>query len=404
MKYLPNIAIFAMSLLSIFTNVACTQNAKPKKITIGFIGSMTGDYANYGQLQSKALQLALDDFNKNEGGIADAAVELIIEDSQGKVEKGSIAAQKLINVDKISGLVGPVFSGVAIGIAPDFQNAKVPVISGSATTPDLTEIGDYIFRTVPSDGLQSAVLGPYIAQELGYMTMSIIFTNNDYSQSLAESVTKTYEKTGGKVLLSLGAPEGTKDFRTQLAQIKDIKPEAIFLPNYVAECAQIIKQMDEIGLDIPIISADGFSNTEIHSLIGKLANGVIFSASPSNESEKAISFRTAYNAEFGVDPDDFSTNIYDATTILLRAMKASYNEQNKMIDAEALRLNIQNTKNFAGVSGNIEFAVNGDVKKGIAIKSVIGGKFETIGLYTVESGQLQQLHTDTSSANIHSKD
>ena len=391
MKYFPSIAIFLISLLSIFTTVACTQDSKQKKIKIGFIGPMTGDYANYGQLQSKAAQLALNDFNKNEGGIADVSIELVVEDSQGKVEKGSTATQKLINVDKITGLVGPVFSGVALGVAPDFQNAKIPVIAGSATNPDLTGIGDYIFRTVPSDALQSAVLGPYIAQELGYMTMAIIFTNNDYSQSLAESVTKTYEIAGGKVLLSLGAPEGTKDFRTQLTQIKDIAPEAIFLPNYVAECAQIIKQMYEIGLDIPIISADGFSNTEIHNLIGEQANGVIFSASPSNETEKAISFRKAYNAEFGVDPDDFSANIYDATTILLRAMKDNYNEKSKMIDGESLRNDIQNTQNFAGVSGNIEFAANGDVKKGIAIKSVIEGQFETIGLYTVESGQLQQL-------------
>ncbi|MEM9423456.1 MAG: ABC transporter substrate-binding protein [Spirochaetota bacterium] len=360
-------------------------------VKIGFIGPMTGDYANYGQLQSKGAQLAIEDFNKKEGGIGGQPVQLVVEDSQGKVEKGSAATQKLINVDKIQGLVGPVFSGVALAIAPDFQNAQIPIISASATSAEFTEKGDYIFRTVPSDALQSSILGPYIAEKLGFSTLAILFTKNDYSQSLAESVTQTYEKAGGKVLLSLGSPEGTKDFRSQLTQIKDAAPQAIFLPNYVAECAQIIKQLSEMGANIPIISADGFSNPEVFDLLGELANGVIFSASPSNETSDALTFQKRYMEQFKVDPDDFSANIYDGTTILLHAIKANYNQETQQVDKNAVRQAIQNMKGFPGVSGSIEFAANGDVKKGFAIKIAKNGKFDTQGIYTVESGRLQEL-------------
>ena len=386
MKRFQTFVLTTATLLFATIMASCSEQ---KEIKIGFIGPMTGDYANYGQLQSKGAQLAIDDFNQNEDGIGGKPVKLIVEDSQGKVDKGSTASQKLINVDKVSGLVGPVFSSVALAIAPDFQNAKIPVISASATSAELTDKGDYIFRTVPSDALQSSVLGPYIAQRLNFTTMAILFTKNDYSQSLADSVTKTYQQAGGRVLLSLGAPEGTKDFRTQLVQIKDAAPQAIFLPNYIAEIAQIIKQLSEMGSDIPIISADGFFNEEIFNLVGAQANGVIFSASPSNTSPAAATFRQRYKEKFEVEPDSFSANIYDGTTILLQTIKANY--QAKGLSSEAVRQDIHATQGFAGVSGNIEFAANGDVKKGIAMMVVVDEEFQTQGIYTVESNQLQQL-------------
>ena len=290
---MKKLSYFTLVILALFAALILFNCAREKEVKIGFIGPMTGDYANYGQLQSKSAQLAVENFNTKEGGIAGKPVKLIIEDTQGKVEKGSAAAQKLINVDKINALVGPVFSSVALAVAQDFQNAKVPVIAASATAVEFTEKGDYIFRTVPSDSLQSSVLGPYIAQELGFTEIAILYTKNDYSQSLAESVTQSFQRFGGEVLLSLGAPEGTKDFRTQLTQIKDTAPQAIFLPNFIAECAQIIKQLNEMGSEIPIISADGFNNNEIFNLVGDLANGVIFSASPSSSSAEALHSKRA---------------------------------------------------------------------------------------------------------------
>ena len=358
---------------------------------IGFIGPMTGDYANYGQLQSKSAQLAIDEFVAEHGKIGGKGIKLIVEDSQGKPEKGSAAAQKLINVDKVTGLVGPVFSGVALAVARDFEKAKIPVLSGSATNAEFTEKGAYIFRTVPSDGLQSSVLGPYIAKNLKLLTLAILYTNNDYSKALTESVTQTYESSGGKVALSIGTPEGTKDFRTQLAQVRDAAPSAIFLPNLTAESAQIIKQLREnaSGLDIPIISADGF-NAEVFDLIGEMANGVIFSASPQESSESAKSFQDRYKTAFNVEPDGFSANIYDGTMILLNAMKKLY-DRDKKVDAAMLRDEIQNARYMGGVSGNIEFAANGDVKKGIAIMEVQNESFVTQGVYTIDNGSLQQV-------------
>ena len=386
MKKLVWLALLAMPGL-----FAAGQAGRGKDWKIGFIGPMTGDYANYGQLQSKGAQLAIDEFIAEHGKIGGKGIRLIVEDSQGKVEKGSAASQKLVNVDKVSGLVGPVFSSVALAIAEDFEKARIPVLSASATNAEFTDKGAYIFRTVPSDGLQSSVLGPYIAQSLKLPTLAILYTNNDYSKALAESVTQTYESSGGEVILSIGTPEGTKDFRTQLAQVRDAAPSAIFLPNYTAESAQIIKQLreNESGLNIPIISADGF-NAEVFDLIGAMANGVIFSASPQESSDSAKSFQDRYKTTFGVEPDGFSFNIYDGTMILLRAMKKLHDRDGK-IDAAMLRDEIQNTRYMGGVSGDIEFAANGDVKKGIAIMEVQNQSFQTQGVYTVDGGNLQQV-------------
>ena len=386
---LGKLAVFTLLVAGLL--LSCAKGKTAAEIKIGFMGPMTGDYANYGQLQSKGIQLALDDFNAKEGGIAGKPVQLVIEDTQGNVEKGVAAAQKLINVDKIKGLVGPVFSGVTLAVTEYFEDASIPLISASATIAGLTDKGAYIFRTVPDDSLQASVLGRYIAQELNYSTMAILFTKNDYSQALAESVTEVYQQFGGNVLISLGSPEGTKDFRTQLAQAIDTKPEAIFLPNFAPESAQIIKQLSEIGVEIPIVSGDGFSTGEIFELVGELANGVVFSASPQNSSANAANFRKRYRDAFQVEPDDFSANIYDGTTILLNAIKGVYNEPDGEIDAKTLRSAIQDAK-LSGVSGEIEFASNGNVKKGISIVEVKDQQFVPVGVYSVDgSGQLEQL-------------
>jgi len=136
------------------------QGESEASYNIGFIGPMTGDYANYGILCNNSAELAVNHFN-DAGGINGTPVTLITEDSEGMVEKASAAIEKLSSTDKILALVGPVFTGSTFAVADRCQNEGLALITPSATHADITAIGDYIFRTVVSDGLQGEVAGHY---------------------------------------------------------------------------------------------------------------------------------------------------------------------------------------------------------------------------------------------------
>lgn len=136
----------------LFANGASESGAQGPKI--GFIGPMTGDYANYGTLCNNAVKLAVEEYNAKGGIAGKLPVTLISEDSEGTVEKGLSAIEKLSSSDKINALIGPVFTGVSFAVGQRVQSEGIPMITPSATHKDITNIGNYVFRTVVSDGLQ----------------------------------------------------------------------------------------------------------------------------------------------------------------------------------------------------------------------------------------------------------
>lgn len=364
-----------------------------EEIKIGFIGPMTGDYANYGKLQSQAVQLAIDERNQN-NPVGDKTFTLVIEDSEGDVARGQAAIEKLASVDQITGLIGGVFSGVTLAVAPRAQSEEITTISASATAPEITDTGDYIFRTVATDSLQGIVFAHYVYNELGLERVAILFTRNDYSQGLAEIFQNEFEELGGEIVASESGQQGDRDFRTQLTNIRGEEPEAIFLPNYVAEIAQILDQADQLGIEAQMLSADGFNNPQIFELAGELADGVIFSDA---EKEESQAFVSAYEAEFEEEPDGFSFNAYDGVKILMDGIAYAYEQASEAdktalnLDPTLIREHVASVENYPGVSGAISFFPNGDVVRNIAVSTVEDSDYEKVGVFTMRDGELVEL-------------
>ncbi|THB62621.1 MAG: ABC transporter substrate-binding protein, partial [Spirochaetaceae bacterium] len=326
--------------------------------------------------------------------IEGVSFRLIIEDSEGDVARGQAAIEKLASVDKITGLIGGVFSGVTLAITPRTQAEKILTISGSATAPGVTDIGDYIFRTVATDSLQGIVSAQYAYKEMGVRKVAVLFTRNDYSQGLAEIFQEEFTKLGGEIVALESGMQGDKDFRTQLTTIRAAQPDVLFLPNYVAEIAQILKQADELGIDAQILASDGFNNPQIFDLAGELSNGVIFSDS---EMQTSDDFRKAYNSRFGDDPDGFSFNAYDGANIMMDAIVNAW-EQASDADKAALKLDrkmireyVANVKDYPGVSGAISFFPNGDVIRNIGINTVENLEYKEVGVYSIKGSELVQI-------------
>jgi len=362
-----------------------------KSVKIGFIGPMTGDNANYGVLCNQAVKLALSEINAA-GGINGIQIELITEDSEGSVEKGLSAIEKLSSSDKIVALVGPVFTGISFAVGARCQDEGLVMVTPSATHKEITAIGDCVFRTVVSDGLQGEVAGAYFAQALGYRNIAVLYTKNDYSQGLYEGMKTSFEANGGKIGVVETCQVGDKDFKTQLTKIKAASPDAIYIPNYTAEMAQILEQASQLGMTIPFLSGDGFSNPDIYNLAGAFCDGVVYVAPTQVEESTAyVDFVNKYAATYNVKPDSFATNAYDATRIVADALATVYKNTGKF-DRADVRDAVAATKDFPGVAGVVNFAENGDLIAYQGVYKVNGTTPEYLGAYSVIDGKLTKVN------------
>lgn len=358
-------------------------------IKIGFIGPMTGDNANYGVLCNNAVKLAVDAANAA-GGINGAKIELITEDSEGAVDKGLSAIEKLSSSDKIVALIGPVFTGVSFAVGERCQSEGLVMITPSATHKDITAIGDCVFRTVPSDGLQGEVAGAYFYQVLGYKNIAVLYAKNDYSQGLYEGMTASFEACGGKVVVAETCQVGDKDFKTQLTKIKAANPDAIYIPDYTAEMAQILEQAAQLGVQAPFLSCDGFSNPMIYDLAGNFTDGVVY-LGPTQvaESDMYTKFVKDYEDKYGVGPDSFATNAFDATNIMIAALKKAASQGS--VTRASVKAAVAETKDFVGANGTMNFASNGDLVAYQGVYEVDGVTPVYLGAYTVKDGKVEKV-------------
>jgi branched-chain amino acid transport system substrate-binding protein len=386
-KIIVLLAVLSVVMSSVF---AGGSSESASEVKIGFIGPLTGDYANYGVFCNNAVQLAVDKANAA-GGVNGVKIVLIAEDSEGDPAKGLAAIEKLSSSDKIVALIGPVLTGTSFTVGERCQNEGLLMISPSATHKNITAIGDYIFRTVASDGLQGEVAGAYFAQVLGYKSIAVLYAKNDYSQGLYEGLAESFEKAGGKIVLAETCQVGDKDFKTQLTRIKAAKPDAIYIPDYTAEMAQILEQASQLGINIPFLSCDGFSNPEIYSLAPNFTDGVVYLGPTQVEESKAYKdFVAEYSSKFGKEPDSFATNAYDGTCLLIECLKSVYSATGKF-DRKAIRDAVASIKDFQGVTGLINFAPNGDLVAYQGVYVVEGTTPVYQGAYTVVDGMVKKV-------------
>ena len=361
---------------------------------IGFIGPLTGDNANYGIRCSNAARLAIDEINAD-GGVNGKMLELVAEDSEGTVDKAIASYEKLAYSDNVIAIVGPVFTSPALAVAQRCMEDGIVMISPSATHKDVTnqertnpDGKNYVFRTVPSDSLQSEVAAYYFYQVLGYRNLAMLYAMNDYSQGLANGLEETFTSLGGKIVASETCMVGDKDFRTQLARIKSANPEAVYIPNYTVEDAQILEQGAQLGVG-PYLSSDGFSDPMIYQLAGDYTDGVVYVGPAQAEASTILTdFQAAYrNAYNGDEADSFATNSYDALYILADSIERAGAEA----DRDSVRDQVEATKDFLGANGTINFASNGDLVASQGVYDVEGTTPVYVGAFQVQNGQIVQV-------------
>lgn len=325
------------------------KGAAQREIVLGEFGSLTGPQATFGQSAHNAVVMAVDEINSN-GGIGGARLRVVSEDDQSKAEEATNAVSKLISHDNVVAVIGEVASSASLAAAPICQSNRVPMVTPASTNPDVTKKGDYIFRVCFTDDYQGCALADY-AHTLGFRRVALLTdVKSDYSRGLGQEFERRFTSHGGQIIARSSYANGDSDFRSQLTAILAAAPQAVFVPGYYTDVAQIAVQGRDLGLKVPLFGGDGWESPKLLEIGGTALNGSFYSNHYFNgDPAPAVArFVSEYRRRYGTEPDAFAALSYDATRVVADALRRSGGQgEQRLRDALAA------TRGFTAVTGNI---------------------------------------------------
>lgn len=364
---------FVSTLLSIILvgsslTYAQTAQAPSETIKLGLIVSETGPLEIYGGMVRDGADLAIDEINAS-GGILGKKVELITCNDQGSVKESIKAFNKLTDKDQVTGIIGPMISSTSLAVAPLAEKKKMPMISPTATHPDVTKDYPYVFRAGYLDKDQGTVMAQFAANNLKAKTAAILYNKeDDFSAVLAVAFKLAFEKAGGKVVHYESYTSEKKDFKKSLNTIKTKKPAVLFNPDYYGKSGEIATQVKAINFKTIMLGGDGWD--PIEKDFAKVTEGYYYLTPfiPNDPDPIVQAFVTAYQDKYdGNTPNSLNVLSYEATKIMLQAI-----EKAESLESEKIQKALQQT-HITTVTGLITFDKNGDPQKSFSIGKIEKG-------------------------------
>ncbi|MBN2305482.1 MAG: branched-chain amino acid ABC transporter substrate-binding protein, partial [Anaerolineae bacterium] len=289
---------------------------------------------------------------------------------------------------EIVAVVGHICSGSTIAGSEIYEEARIPMMSPSATNATVTERGlDVVNRVAFRDDVQGMVDANYMYKVLGITKIAIMHDNDSYGLGLAEVVQAEFERLGGEVVAFEGINVDDQDFRPVLTALVPAEPEAIFFGGYVQQAVLLVPQKADVGLeDVIFFTDDGVFGPAFIDGAGDAAEGVYASfAEPGQGSEEAIAaFYEKYDEMFGETTGPFHLHAYDSAKMIFNAIDAASEvdaDGNLVIDREALIAALRGTADYEGLTGMLTCDEKGDCAAGsIAINLVEDGEWVQVEL------------------------
>jgi branched-chain amino acid transport system substrate-binding protein len=273
-------------------------------------------------------------------------------------------------------VLGEVASSRSKTAAPEYQRAGIPMISPSSTNPDVTKVGDYIFRICFIDPFQGYIMAKFAKDELKLTNVAVLRDpSQDYSVGLADAFIKEFTAMGGKIATDVSYKASDSDFRSQLGQVKNANADGVFIPGYYGEVGTIARQAREIGIKAPLMGGDGWDSSELVKGAGGAGGaleGSYFSThySASETSKRVQDFVAAYKKSKGKEPAALVAQGYDAMMILADAIKRAGS-----FERAKVRQALAETKDYDAVTGRITLDENRNANKSGVVVQVKGDKF-----------------------------
>ena len=352
MRLFTRLSLILVAALSLVV-VGCSSEIK-----LGAVISESGSVATYGEFVKKGMELALEESNAD-GGTLGKQVSIVFRDDATNASVGQKVTRELIEVEKVNAIIGAVSSPVTLAIAPICEEAKMVLLSPSASANSITDAGLWIWRNYPSDQIEGTAMAKFAKEEIGAERVVIFAHDNDWGNGLADVFTERYEGRFRSVEKRFVFDESMMDqVDSWVAETMTLKPDAVYVIGYDQELKALLASFQSADLQAAIMSTSSVTPS-IGRQAGAAAENMVYPQAvlDLDSDEPAIAaFISSYRAKYNEDPDIYAAHGYDAVKIILAAMESAQATHPRSVNSAMMGI-----ENFQGAAGTTSFNSDGDV-------------------------------------------
>lgn len=330
-------------------------------VRVGIILPLSGPLASFGRSTLDGIEQRVKEINQA-GGVNGQKLKLIIEDNRGEKQQSVSSYQKLIGIDRVKVVVGPITSTNCLGVVRQTKRARIPLITPTATNDTVAPKSPYLFRACFNDSFQGRIIAQYALKTLKIKKAAVMIDlGSDYSKGLAASFRRAFEAGGGKVVAKEKYQQKDTEFGAQLSTIRTSGAEIVFVPGYPPEVPLIVKQAGQMGVKATFCGADGWDNEAvIQNSSDKIIGSFIVGAFSKSDKRPVVQrFVKTMKGRAGT----FEALGYDSVSLLAEALKNG-------TSARAIQKGLLKIRNLEGITGFISIKPNGDAVKSAVILSI----------------------------------
>lgn len=354
-----------LMVLSALCRDAAAEPSGP--IRVASIFARTGVGAEENSPNYRIVKLAADKINAA-GGVLGRALEVVEFDTMSTPLGARQAALDAVKAGVVA-VVGPSWSSQAMAMGTVLQQAGILMLGATTTAPEVTGVGDYIFRVCYTDELQAAVLARFARQDLGAARAVVVTIAGDvYSEGLSTGFSTHFTELGGTVIRQVRYLQDAMDFTAQVEAVRQEAPDLVFVAGYTRDSGLLLKQSRGAGLDMPFLGGDGWTALEHYPYLdpAKGENYYVSHWHPGDDSLVSREFVGLLHQEFGPNAlnmiDAGNANAYDALCLLADAIRRAGSAE-----PTAIRDALAATDGFQGVTGTISFKGSRDPVKPMVV-------------------------------------
>ncbi len=327
-------------------------------------------------LFTDGVKLAVAEINE-QGGPLGRKIRPLFYDDRRYLNIGQNVARKLAAHPDVVAVLGHRYSGVAVPVSIIYENNGIVFISTGATDPNFTQYGGaYTFRNMLSDsdtGKETARM----SYQRGYTKMAVFYERETAGQRLADIFSEEADRLGIDIVAVRSYFKWQTDFKNMASELaRNYQFDAVFVAGLLPFAGELIKQARMMGISVPFIGSHSLDSPELFTVAGKSAEHVIVPSvfNPDMPSKSTRDFVKKFRAKFGVMPDTWAAQGYDAVQLLAYAVEKSGSAV-PIAMGSALRF----LEKWKGATGSYSFKMNGDISgKEIFFKELRNGKFEML--------------------------
>ncbi len=368
---------FTISICLLILIIGCDQkpDIRPsgKKIRVGILGPFSGPEQAKGKDGLQGIKTAKQLLPYLPNG---DEIELLIADDKNDPKLTVKALKKLTQTDKVSAVIILSSSAPVLAVAPLADSLKTPILALTATHPQITTHNDFISQLCFDDVFQGSVAALFVRDEL-LIDQVAVFRNpeNPYSRFLADEFIRKFTANGGQVTDVVSVNQETKDFTAILQDIREHKPELLYLPIKAYQIIKLIRAAKKVSWNPKMMGSDGLLSTvrKQHHEEMKLLEGVMATDVFSNDMPLSPFGKKVEKAYYSLFTDSRTANTAlgaEGYALLHNAMGRCHDPS----DRSCINIKLHQTRDFVGVMGKISVNEDGKASRPIVVNSIEDGE------------------------------